>query len=74
MLHDLFAESEWAPTFEKQAEERGMLKGEQKGRLEGKLEAAQSLLKKGMDLETVSNLLDIPMETIKQGVQPGQPT
>jgi hypothetical protein len=26
MRHDIFAESEWAPIFEKQAEERGRLK------------------------------------------------
>jgi predicted transposase/invertase (TIGR01784 family) len=69
MLHDIFAESELAPIFEKQAEERGRLKGE----LAGKLKAAENMLKKGMELEEISELIDLSVETIKERLQSDSP-
>jgi hypothetical protein len=68
LLHDIIVELGWMEELEE------MYKNDlrQKYRIQGKLEAAQSLLKKGMDMETVSSLLDLPIDTIKNGVQPGQ--
>ncbi|GAA5819424.1 MAG: Rpn family recombination-promoting nuclease/putative transposase [Methanobrevibacter sp. CfCl-M3] len=43
----------------------GIIKGEQKGRNEGKLEVAINLLSKGMELDLVSEITNIPISKLK---------
>jgi predicted transposase/invertase (TIGR01784 family) len=47
-------------------EQRGLEKGLQKGKLESKVEIALNLLRKGMTVELISELTDLPAERIAQ--------
>ena len=45
--------------------QRGIKKGRQEGRQEGVIQAVIKMLEKGTDIQTISNLLDLPLEKVK---------
>jgi predicted transposase YdaD len=49
----------------KEGKIEGIIKGEQKGRNEGKLKIAINLLSKGMELDLVSEITNIPISKLK---------
>ncbi len=48
----------------KQSKEEGKREGKREGRVEGKLEVARKLLNRGMDIQSISEIIDISEEEI----------
>ena len=50
---------------EKRAREEGLLQGRLEGREEGRMEVVQKLIASGMPVESVAELLQIPVDQLK---------
>ena len=68
-LEDMFGLAEWKQTqFYKDVRLEGLLEGEAKGLLEGKLETVPLLLNLGLSPETIARELDLDIEIINQEI------
>ncbi len=54
---------------ETKVDQEALAEGEQKGKQIGKLEVIPNLLKEGFNLEKIAQLLNLPLDTVKEVVE-----